>query len=273
MIYLYKTNGVITVGEDGKVPVTYYGRGGKSGKFYPLKSKLADDEVIIGNQIWKNINLDTTTYNNGDSIPKITNITDWNNATEGAWCYPEFDDNNQNFGKLYNGYASQDARGITPNGWHIPTQSEFDDLNNFIYNNIDNQVQHSLSIKDSYYWLNYQYNTNVTNFCALGSSYPESSYGLKLDTRFFCSDISIPGLFLKTEELNESSNVFLLNASTLYNEGASIRLIKDDNNLYNGFLINIGGDSYQVVWENLVIDGTSPTSFSDANNLLLNLFS
>jgi hypothetical protein len=38
MVYLYRDNGVITVGEDGKVPVTYYGRGGKSGKFYPVKN-------------------------------------------------------------------------------------------------------------------------------------------------------------------------------------------------------------------------------------------
>lgn len=43
MIYLYKTNGVITVGEDTNVPITYYGRGGKSGKFYPSGS----DNVLL----------------------------------------------------------------------------------------------------------------------------------------------------------------------------------------------------------------------------------
>lgn len=46
MINLYKTGGVITVGEDGKVPVTYYGRGGKSGKFYPVKN--GDILLVIG---------------------------------------------------------------------------------------------------------------------------------------------------------------------------------------------------------------------------------
>jgi hypothetical protein len=43
MIYLYKTNEVITVGEDTNVPITYYGRGGKSGKFYPSGS----DNVLL----------------------------------------------------------------------------------------------------------------------------------------------------------------------------------------------------------------------------------
>jgi hypothetical protein len=41
----------------------------------------------------------------------------------------------------------------------------------------------------------------------------------------------------------------------------------------NGFLINIGEDNYQSIWENLIIDGTSPTSLSDAANQLAILFS
>jgi hypothetical protein len=41
---------------------------------------------------------------------------------------------------------------------------------------------------------------------------------------------------------------------------------------FDGFLINIGGDSYELKWENLVIDGVSPESLSEAQVLLAALF-
>ena len=42
---------------------------------------------------------------------------------------------------------------------------------------------------------------------------------------------------------------------------------------YDGFLINIGGDNYQTFWQEISIDGDVPTSFLNANDLLLILFS
>lgn len=41
----------------------------------------------------------------------------------------------------------------------------------------------------------------------------------------------------------------------------------------DGFLIVIGGDDYQVGWSDLVINGTSPTSLQNAQELLSTLFS
>lgn len=41
----------------------------------------------------------------------------------------------------------------------------------------------------------------------------------------------------------------------------------------DGLLIVIGGDSYEVKWYNMSIGGTSPTSLSDAQQLLATLFS
>ena len=41
----------------------------------------------------------------------------------------------------------------------------------------------------------------------------------------------------------------------------------------DGLLIVIGGDFYEVKWYNLVVGGTSPTSLSDAQQLLATLFS
>lgn len=39
-----------------------------------------------------------------------------------------------------------------------------------------------------------------------------------------------------------------------------------------GFLIHIGGDDYQVTWNNLNIDGLTPTNFQDAQNYLIPFF-
>jgi hypothetical protein len=41
----------------------------------------------------------------------------------------------------------------------------------------------------------------------------------------------------------------------------------------DGLLIVIGGDFYEVKWNNLVVGGTSPTSLSNAQSLLATLFS
>jgi len=91
------------------------------------------NSVTIGRQIWTDKNLDVTTYRNGDVIAQITNTTDWANATAGAWCYYNNDPaNGAIYGKLYNWYAVNDARGLAPQGWHIPTDAEWTTLSTFL---------------------------------------------------------------------------------------------------------------------------------------------
>ena len=78
----------------------------------------------IGNQIWALINLDVATYRNGDAIPQVQDGYAWSNLTSGAWCYYENTTTyGSTYGKLYNWYAVNDARGLAPNGYHIPTDA------------------------------------------------------------------------------------------------------------------------------------------------------
>jgi len=85
--------------------------------------------VTIGTQTWTNKNLQSTTYRNGDIIPEVQDSTIWNSLTTGAWCYYNNDPaNGVIYGKLYNWYAVNDARGLAPQGWHIPTETEWDSL-------------------------------------------------------------------------------------------------------------------------------------------------
>ncbi|MFN5370727.1 MAG: FISUMP domain-containing protein [Bacteroidia bacterium] len=89
--------------------------------------------IVIGTQEWMAENLRTSIYVNGETIANVTDATQWNNRTTGAWCYY---DNNSAFdcpyGKLYNWYAVSDARKVCPTGWHLPTQSDWLALSVFI---------------------------------------------------------------------------------------------------------------------------------------------
>ena len=85
--------------------------------------------IVIGKQQWMKENLDVVTYRNGDIIPQVTDPTAWSALTTGAWCYYNNDPaNGAIYGKLYNWYAVNDARGLAPQGWHIPTDAEWDTL-------------------------------------------------------------------------------------------------------------------------------------------------
>jgi uncharacterized protein (TIGR02145 family) len=86
-------------------------------------------EVAIGSYIWSSKNLDVTTYRNGDPIPQVTDASAWAALTTGAWCYFNNDSTNfAKYGKIYNKYAQIDARGLAPLGWHIPSQSEWENF-------------------------------------------------------------------------------------------------------------------------------------------------
>ena len=85
--------------------------------------------VIIGQQEWMKKNLDVCKYRNGDVIPQVQDPTQWVNLTTGAWCYYQNSTANGTvYGKLYNYYAVVDPRGLTPQGWHIPSDSEWNTL-------------------------------------------------------------------------------------------------------------------------------------------------
>lgn len=85
--------------------------------------------VKIGGQWWMAENLKTTHYRNGDSIPLIADSGTWEALTTGACC--EYDNELTHvdiYGRLYNWFAATDNRNIAPEGWHIPSDSEWEEL-------------------------------------------------------------------------------------------------------------------------------------------------
>jgi hypothetical protein len=88
------------------------------------------DTVRICNQTWMQKNLSVSHYRNGDIIPQVTDYSQWLNLTTGAWCWYNNDSATygSTYGKLYNWYAVNDPRGLAPEGWCIPTDSDWKKL-------------------------------------------------------------------------------------------------------------------------------------------------
>jgi uncharacterized protein (TIGR02145 family) len=82
--------------------------------------------IQIGNQCWMKENLKTTTYRNGTAIPNITNASSWSILTSGAYVwYDNAISWKDSYGALYNWFATVDANGLCPAGWHVPTDDEW----------------------------------------------------------------------------------------------------------------------------------------------------
>jgi uncharacterized protein (TIGR02145 family) len=78
-------------------------------------------------------NLKVTHYSDGSEIPNSTNNGDWSGLSTGA--YGDYDNNPTNsetYGRLYNWFAVDDERGLCMEGWHVPSDVEFMELEMFL---------------------------------------------------------------------------------------------------------------------------------------------
>ena len=93
-------------------------------------------EVKIGKQVWMAKNLNVSTFRNGDPIPQAKTAEEWKKAfknNQPACCYYENNaENGKTYGLLYNWYAVNDARGLAPQGYHIPTEAEWTILTDYL---------------------------------------------------------------------------------------------------------------------------------------------
>ncbi|MCB0689790.1 MAG: fibrobacter succinogenes major paralogous domain-containing protein [Saprospiraceae bacterium] len=93
--------------------------------------------VGIGSQCWMAVNLRATLFNDGSPIPNQTAATDWGTLLTPAFCWYNDNQNNASpFGALYNWYVadslSNGNKNVCPIGWHIPSQSDYEKLINYL---------------------------------------------------------------------------------------------------------------------------------------------
>ena len=89
--------------------------------------------IVIGTQEWMAENLNTSVYQNGDTIVNVIEGSEWNTLTTGAWCFYNNDSQYDcPYGKLYNWHAVNDSRNVCPAGWHVPSDDEWNILVGYI---------------------------------------------------------------------------------------------------------------------------------------------
>jgi uncharacterized protein (TIGR02145 family) len=186
--------------------------------------------VTIGTQVWTVENLKVTHYRNGDPIPHITDGSQWDNLTTGAYCNY---DNNSNYvatyGQLYNWYAIDDNRNIAPDGWHIPNINEWQTLIDFLGGTDSAGIKMMEPGAEHWHWSmsNPPQSTNESGFLALpgGQRMHNFNYHSQGDyTAFWSTTAYGSDAAWKCELVFEGAICDYLSDKRT---GLSVRLIKD----------------------------------------------
>lgn len=184
---------------------------------------------IIGNQEWMSENLKVTHYRDGNPIPYLTDNYEWMDTYSGAYCvYDNEPSNIGTYGNIYNWYTVDDPRGLAPEGWHVPTDDDWQELVDFLGGG--NVAGGKMKEAGTTHWDNP--NTGATNesgFTALPGGYRSHNNG-------YYSNIGIGANFWSSTEYNgdlgwartlgySNSEVYRHNSNK--KKGFSIRCLKD----------------------------------------------
>ena len=139
--------------------------------------------VLIGEQCWFAENLRSENYENGDAIAANLSDSEWQNTTSGAVAVygedagcnnisPDIDacdpaQSLNEYGRLYNWYAVDDARGLCPSGWHVPTDGEW----TVMTDHLGGESIAGGQMKTTYGWYNGGNGTNSSGFSGLPGGY------------------------------------------------------------------------------------------------------
>ena len=190
--------------------------------------------VKIGKQIWMAENLNVATFRNGDRIFEANNSKDWEKclySKKAAWCYYKYDSNNSSiYGKFYNWFAINDPRGLSPEGWHVPSDSEWGIL--ITYLGGENVAGGKLKETGIIHWQGTTTNaTNKSGFTALpaGVVYVDGKFlGFGEEACFWSSNEDTKNIW--STILNNVDNRMIRqpfnNEDWLKNQGLSVRCVK-----------------------------------------------
>ena len=210
------------------------------------------DYLTYGVQVWTVENAEMVTYRDGTPIPQVTDNTEWQNLTTGAWAYYNNDPTKP---RLYNWYAVMgihDVASLTdaslrkafaPEGWHVPTDAEWTTLENYLIANgynydgttTENKIAKAMASTTG--WISYDITGVPGNDQSLNNSsgfnaFPEG-------TRNYNGSFSDEGnlaLFWSSTEYGTTyawyrsllSNFSSLNRSYYYvRNGFSVRFVRD----------------------------------------------
>jgi uncharacterized protein (TIGR02145 family) len=124
------------------------------------------DTVVIGTQVWLGENLKTTKYNNGVSIPLVTDNSQWASMSSAAFCW--YGNNRaavEQYGALYNWWAVK-VSFLCPIGYHVPSKEEWSSLIDYLGG--EEIAGAKLKATGNQFWINNNsQTTNESGFTAM----------------------------------------------------------------------------------------------------------
>jgi uncharacterized protein (TIGR02145 family) len=187
------------------------------------------DTVIIGTQTWLAENLKTTKYNNGVSIPLVTDNTQWISKTSAAFCwYGNNESLKDDYGALYNWWAVN-VSYLCPAGYHVPSREEWNTLISYV----GGLASAKLKDRDIRFWLNYDdCETNDFAFKARPGgcrSFIDGYFGgIRKGGEWWSSTKSVYDGWIKGISIQDDNCEIDKDLSIKLNDGASIRCIKNE---------------------------------------------
>jgi len=195
--------------------------------------------VEIGTQTWMAENLQVTSFKDGTPILKVTSAKEWTDAYRDgkpAWCFYSFNDRFNSYGKVYNWHAIMSGNGLAPDGWKVPSDSNWREFT-LNFNHLPNPNK---ALKSETGWLKKYNGNNQSGFSALGSGQLVST-GSSGSTRFSglhaqcywwtttqSFDLSMFAWYITSAD--EEFNGCCLTGTSGYNKasGFYVRLVKED---------------------------------------------
>jgi uncharacterized protein (TIGR02145 family) len=121
--------------------------------------------ITIGSKVWMAENLKVTKFNDGQSIPLITDGTIWGELADPAYCWYDNDSvtYKNNYGALYNWFTVSTGR-LCPVGWHVPNIQEWNNLTGYLGQNAGGKLKEA----GTDHWIPFdKYATDESGFSAL----------------------------------------------------------------------------------------------------------
>jgi uncharacterized protein (TIGR02145 family) len=117
--------------------------------------------VKIGSLVWAKENLQVSKFRNGEPIPLVKDDEEWSELKSAAYCI------GPGGHYFYNWFAVKDPRGLTPEGWHVPTDEEWEHLWHYLAQKLGDEGLVGEALKDDKAWDG----TNSSGFCGLPAGY------------------------------------------------------------------------------------------------------
>lgn len=202
-----------------------------TGIMYDLEGNEYGTILMCDGKQWTTNYLNVSFFENGDPIPEVTENDAWRDLNSPAYCYLNNQDRGR--GKIYNWFAVNDSRGLAPEGWHIATEDEWNQLINCL-GGVE-VAGGKLKMSGTEYWESPNVGSSTTGMASNSSGMGLLPDGFREGANGnFYSDNEFVSIWNKSDIDDRRPYVILLNNLAKINlgltdpyDGAHILLIKD----------------------------------------------